>query len=299
MKAPEAVNLHDADTGRDHLSHSSLTVLQACPRKFYLSRVLRLEPIEQSDALSLGSAFQAGVEHRDPQVAASRVLDAARFGLGDMDRAMIHAAIVESACGLYLRLWRDDLEQREFPYRVRLRNPLEGGRYSRTFDLAGVADGVRDHGTHLELVENKLVGQISEQKIAALRLDQQITLACYALWRATGKPVREVRYRFVRKPSIKQRQGESVREFCARIREDYATRPDFYAVEQVLFRDADDLMETEAELWEWADALRRYRRTGAWPKVTQSCSDYGRCEFVPLCSRQPDAETLYRVRETT
>src|SRR5205085_8163396 len=139
----------------------------------------------------------------------------------------------------------------EKEYLVRLRNP-ETGHYSNTFDLHGRADGVIDHGDFLELIEDKLVGALTAQMVKRVRLDRQVSLESYALWRITGKPVRKIRYRHTRQPSIKQKQNESVEDFCQRVLEDYESRPDFYLHEETTYRDADDLLLIEQELWSWA-----------------------------------------------
>jgi hypothetical protein len=100
---------------------------------------------------------------------------------------------------------------KEFGYRVRLRNPYTG-KLSRTFDLLGYADEWRNvQDSHAALVENKLVGQINAASVRKLPLDRQIALECYGTWRATGMEVREVFYRYVKKPSIKQKKDESSR----------------------------------------------------------------------------------------
>jgi hypothetical protein len=210
----------------------------------------------------------------------------------------------------------DQSERREMEYRVQLRSPWTGA-YSRTFDLLGYADGVTEHPArhgpgawgagdpmpgpvgHLSLTENKLVGRITSAQVQKLVLDRQVTLACYGLWRATGLPVTEVRYRYVKKPSIKQTQKESVDQFLARLEADYAERPDFYAHEETLYRTTEDLLRVECEVWEWADQIRRMRRQRIYPRNSSSCDDYGGCDFLPICTNEPDHQSLYRIRETS
>jgi hypothetical protein len=154
-----------------------------------------------------------------------------------------------------------------------------------------------DHGAYLELIEDKLVGRIDPVSVKKVKLDRQVGLESYALWRITGKPVRVIRYRWVKKPSIKQRQSESVEEFIARLTSDYRERPDFYTHEEQTFRSDDDLLLLEAELWEYAEQRRQAVHSGVWPRNTSSCSDYGGCPFIPLCVGDPDAKHLYRRKE--
>jgi hypothetical protein len=284
-------------TGRQHLSHSSLGMQLACQRRYQHAYVDRLEPIRRKSSLSLGSAFAKAVELRQP-AAGAELADGRDEPLEqeEIDRLTVDMAIVESAAAAYLsRYYWDDVVYGAHPagrdknarvteveYLVRLRSPYTGA-YSNTFDLYGRADGVVDHGLFLELTEDKLVGQIDAVSVKKTRGDRQLSLGAYALWRVTGKPVRKVRKRFTKKPQIRQRKGESVAEFCERIRADYRERPDFYMHEETTFRDADDMLDVERSLWDWAEQRRAAARRGFWPMNTDRCHDYGGCDFLDIC----------------
>lgn len=358
LRPSDATNLAGTETGREHLSHTRIGVLQACHRKYELHYEKRLERIDRVESLEMGKAFHKGIELRRPEAAGSEIMlraDEAPSS-GDYDKLKIQAAVVMAATELYLRRWVDpcpgcqgeggypgfegsgewdpcdlcdgttydmgDDETREMEYLVRLRSPWTG-HYSNTFDLKGYADGVIEAPTrtgsiqpppdspyregdvmahtltpgHLELVENKLVGQITNTQIRKLVLDRQVTLASYGLWRATGKPVTKIHYRYVKKPQIRQKQGESVQQFCDRIIADYRSRPDFYSHEETLFRTTEDMLRVECEVWYWAQQLRDLRRQRLYDRNTSSCDDYGGCPYIPVCCGEPDAMALYRVRE--
>jgi hypothetical protein len=364
LRDPDLENLHGQDTGRETLSHTRLSVFLACHRKFELDYIRRLEPIRKARALTLGGAYQKGVEFQDPEAAVLALngheLEKCRCGtpvgqaplvpeLGDCelcdgagytatapdepvrfydqedeDRHRVDEVIVRSASALYLRTYpssRD--EHREFPYRIQLRNPWTGA-YSRTFDLEGYADGLApvtqvggleghhwDQATSWELTENKLVGQLTAIMVKRLPLDRQLALERYAIWRVTGLHVGTVRYRFLKKPSIKQRGGrkkdksdaESLDEFLERLAGDYLERPEFYAPpeENPLWVPHEDLLRIEIELWEWAEDVRaKLRLAGGRQRIfdrnTAHCSEYGGCKFMPICTGDPDAMSLYRER---
>jgi hypothetical protein len=279
----------------------------------------RLEPVSRPAALSMGSAFQKAIELQDPErgrscsTATRWSIEAAALTGGAAaepphfhtqeaeDKHRINQAIVRAAAALYLRRWPSPVgEAREFEYRVRLRSPWTG-RYSQTFDLQGFADGLIDRSdAWLELVENKLVGRIDQITVQRLPLDRQLQLGRYGVWRATGRPVNRVHYRWVKKPSIKQRQGETVDEFTDRLAADYEAREDFYSYEPPpSYITAADLLRIEAELWTWAEQLRALRRQRIYDRNTASCSDFGGCKYVAICSGDPDAEHLYYRREAS
>jgi hypothetical protein len=162
---------------------------------------------------------------------------------------------------------------------------------------------VIDCGGYLELVENKFVGQIDALTIRKLNLDRQLALECYGLWRATGKPVRQVRYRFTRKPSIKPRKAtakkpaESVDEFIERLEADY--RPGAARVLQPRGA-AVPLRPGPARDREEPVDVGGRAAPGAPPRPLRPghlrCSDWGGCPFIPLCVGDPDARSLYQTR---
>jgi hypothetical protein len=299
LRPAEAVNLAGQETGRRTLSHSTLNLWLACPQKFGWAKAERLEPIKESRALSLGRAFHYGIEANSPQAALDFLIRESGHpsSQDEQDQLETNATIVYASAEAYLEKWPAPVnEAREVEYVVRIRNPWTGS-YSRTFDLRGYADGVIDNGDHLELVERKLVGQVSAVSRKKLYLDRQISLACYGLWRATGKPVKVVRYRYVKKPSIRRKQNESQRDFIQRLHDDYRSRPDFYVPEfDPVFRDERDLLRAEAELWRWASDIREGIQAKFFTRNTTHCSDFGGCEFLPLCMGEQGAESLYRVR---
>lgn len=294
----DATNLAGEDTGREHLSASQISTLLACPQKYGFSYDEKLEPIAFRPALSLGRAFQKAIEMDDPEAGVRALWTERTYtSQAEIDQIEKDATIVATAASLYLSRYPvTENSQKEYEYRVRLRNPWTGA-YSRTFDLLGFADELAEEDGDLVLIENKFVGQIGELSIRKLPLDRQISLAAYGIWRATGRPVSKVRYRFTRKPSIRQKKGESVGEYCMRVERDYNERPDFYAEEQVIYRDQAQLLRTEAELWEWAEQVRAARKRSLFTRNTSACHDFGGCEFLPLCLGDPDAASLYQEKQ--
>lgn len=307
LRASDRENLAGQDTGRPAISHTSISMQLNCLRRWGWHYDQRLETIARPRPLGMGRAFHKAIEVGDPQVGANLILETPAFEQADVDQQQVDAVTVRAGARLYLqRFGQLDMgAARELEYRVRLRSPYTGYP-SQTFDLLGYADGVIDHGAHLELVEDKFVGRVDALTVRKLKLDRQVSLECYGLWRATGKPVKVVRYRYIRKPSIQQRGGrkkdksdaETVAEFCDRIESHYADpeRFDFYSHEEALFRSEEDLLLIEQELWDWAEQLRNAKRRDFFARNTSHCSDYGGCPFIPLCVGDPDARSLYRVR---
>lgn len=276
--------------GRATLSHSSLNTQLACHQRYAYEYVDKIEPIVRSAGLRLGGAFSKALETGDPADGVAKLAgEATILTQEDQDKLTTDSAIVTGAATAYLAAY-GRREKREFGYRIRLRNP-DTGAYSRTFDLEGYADGLT---VGWELIEDKFVGQIQQVAIKRLKLDRQLALECYGIWRATGHEVTDVSYRFTRKPSIKQKKDETVDEFAARVEADYKERPEFYLIEEPITRTADDLVRIEAELWQWAEQRRAAQRARIYPRNSSHCHDYGGCPFLPLCVGDPDAPALYK-----
>jgi hypothetical protein len=306
LREPERVNLHGIETGRDHLSHTALTTFLTCQQRWYWDKERRLDTQVTAEPLALGRAFADALEKGDPDLGMRNLLEAAAaereraagnpwLVAPSEQEAEVAATIVWAASRAYLARY-GHTERREVEMRARIRNPTAGGRYSLTHDVVGRVDGLDlDTAT---LIEDKLTGQVQRGSLAArLRLDRQVSIGCYLVWRTTGVEIRDVKYRVTLKPGIRLRQNETHRDFLQRIADDYKGRPDHYLIEEPVTRTRDDYLRLEQELWRWAETVREARRSGVWPRNTGACHEYGGCRYLPLCADEPGAEHQFCVRE--
>jgi hypothetical protein len=301
---PECINLAGVDTGRDHLSPSSLGTQLACLERYRWHYEDRLAPAVKKASLSTGSAFAQALERGDPDHAwtvtmAEQAIHVERAAASPwviaptQETAEIQAQIAREAARAYLARYGQHQQTREVECKARMRNPATGA-YSRTFDVMCIVDALADDNG--EIIEDKLVGEIPRKDADfLLKLDRQVGIETYLVWRTTGVNPR-VRYRWTLKPAIRRRQSETHDEYLVRIAFEYATRPDHYLAEGTPSRSPQDFLRLEAELWQYADQLRAARRAGVWPRNPASCRDYGGCAFLPLCSGEPGARTQFVVR---
>jgi hypothetical protein len=309
LRDPELVNLAGEDTGRGHLSHSSLSTLLACQQRAYWHYEQRMRPAVTKTSLALGRAFAEALEVGDPDHAYHVVTSEAEaeraaangspwIVVPDEQDVEVGAQIAREAARCYLNQYGTHDGTRELELRARIRNPAENGRYSLTHDLVGRVDSVDlDAGL---LIEDKLVGQVDRKRLAQrLRLDRQVSIGCYLIWRTTGVEIERVDYRVTLKPAIRLRKGETHDEYLVRIAAEYATRPEHYLISEPVTRSTDDYLRLEQELWRWAETVRDARRDGVWPRNTGACMDFGGCQFLALCSREPGAELQYRQEPVT
>ena len=304
LRDPELVNLVGEETGRDHLSHSSLSTLLACQQRFHWHYDERLRPAVTKPSLALGRAFAHALEVNDPDEAYLMVKRDAEVereaaegnpwivAPGE-DEVAAGAQTAREAARCYLTAYGFHGTTREMELRARIRNPAENGRYSLSHDLLGRVDAVDlEHGV---MIEDKLAGQVQRGNLASrLRLDRQVSIGCYLIWRCTGVEIREVQYRITLKPAIRQRKDEAHDDYLVRIAYEYHTRADHYLICEPVTRDRDDYLRLEQELWRWAETVRDARRDGVWPRNTAACLDYGGCSFLAACSREPGWEHQFQ-----
>lgn len=306
LRPPEGVNLADVDTGREHLSPSSISTQLACAERFRWHYVERLEPVVQAPSLGMGKAFAVALEHGRPELGASlieaawQVLNADYGGnpwvvLPTEAQAETEATIVRAASKAYLEFYGFE-SRREVTLRQVLRNPATG-RSSRTFDVTCRIDALADDGA---IIEDKFTGQIPRTNADQLAaLDRQFSIESYLAWRCTGEVPPNGLYRWTLKPQIRRRQAESHALYLTRIEADYEARPEHYLLESQPTRTPEDFLRLERELWDWAEQRRTARRAGIYPRNTSSCQDYGGCRFLPLCAREPGAIHSFRNRDET
>jgi hypothetical protein len=237
----------------------------------------------------------------------------------EVDELVVEQAKMEVMVAAYLERYGYG-PRREVEFYLPLFNPYTGGR-SRSFDLAGKLDGLTVIGDkRARIIEDKLMAQIQKAMIDRLPLDSQSSEYVDALairgWSA------DVAYRHTRWPGInptkekippeftpsgapskaKYVPPESIPDFKDRLANDVASRIDFYFDEQIVFYPVEHLDDYRAGRYGVAIQImnaRRLEKTAgfhmAYPMNPSRCWEYGGCEFIPLCTKQPDAIHRYQV----
>jgi len=282
------------------LTNSIMSDFLQCARRGYYQIVCNLKRAE-TPALRMGSIVHEGIEKQDPDIADEYYdLDEATHQQ-EYDSKVKELCIVKELIKGALEHWFNNGNEvliAEMEFALPIINPKSGYK-SRTFYLAGKIDGLEiDERGKIWLIEYKTTGQsIDRRYVDKLDLDMQATIYYYA----AEKYVREtydqslegILYRVMRKPSIRQRQHETLYDYIERLQHDYATRPDFYFSEIAVPRKQKDLTQFQQHLWECTLMLMYMRRNNIWPMNTAACNDFGGCDFKPLCLQVPDAEYTF------
>lgn len=262
-----------------------------CPYRYKLRYVDNLTLAVKKESLWIGGLYASGRELGLDAVYAEldKVLP---FDQQEADKTAVQRSMLTGMLLGSETAFEDPPDaEREPEWLNPLINP-DSGRASRSIQLAGKADSLIHRNGQSIVVEEKTTGQISEVDIRKLPLDQQVMNEVVNLELSRNIHVSEVWYRYIRKPSIRQKKDETVQQFCDRLEQDYIDRPEFYFLEERLIYDSSQLLEYSRGLWAFGKILLYSINNNYWPRNTSRCSDWGSCEYLPLCSGQ-DCEGMY------
>lgn len=246
------------------LSISRIKLFKSCRRAYQLHYVEGLTPVNTSEALETGLNYHERIEelYKDGGV-----------DITDLSKEAAMAAA-------YMKYI--------YP-KFRMRVPEEWISYPIGDDtLIGRADGIAEDG---RLVEHKTTSsEITEEYEYDLQWDEQ--MLAYMLM--TG--AREIWYTVCRKPTIRQKKGETDEEFFDRMIAWYEEDTESKIRCMLLTRTDEEVAEFEQELkkmvFEMNHASNFYRNTG-------NCKRWGRrCEYASVCLHyDPEQEYVEFTKE--
>jgi hypothetical protein len=273
------------------LTHSAISTFD-CPMKFKLRQVDRLRPRIKREGLAVGGLYHIGRELGE-DVMLDRLDEYLPLDQYDADKQMINRAILLGMLRAAESWFDNPAEMEHEPeWLLPIINP-DTGRQSKKFLTGGKADGIGWDGLIWCVIEEKTTAQRwSKSDIDKLPLDRQVLNEVSNLQRARNITVSQVRYRYILKPYIKQKQTESTRQYCDRVMEDYAERPEFYLHEERLYVEQERVIEWERDLWRLAQVIDHTQKHNAWYRNTSRCAEWGGCSYLPIC-RGEDIEGMY------
>jgi hypothetical protein len=215
--------------------------------------------------------------------------------------------LAEQTLPWYFQYWYRDFEELkwealESEFRVPLTVTSLGSQITRTTFIRGKIDGIFRFAKRmkmLRLLETKTRSHIDAGTIAdVLPYEWQVNIYLTATKMKTGKNPGGVLYNMIRRPQLRQKKGESLRDFATRISNDINKRPDFYFVRLELAVSADDLAKFQGELHQiTGDFLDWWHgRQGHYKESGHCVTRYGTCPMLPICGRND--YTRHYKRET-
>ena len=235
------------------ISISGLRLFKACRRAYDLKYNEGLYPVVTADALVVGSNYHEKIESL---YKTGMILNP--------DYSKESAMAAAYAKYIYPKFKVKAVEEW-------FEKPLLTGDV-----LVGRLDGIAEDGC---IVEHKTTsGEITEEYEFNLQWDEQIL--AYML--ATGS--RKVWYTVCRKPTIRQKKGESEEEFFERMVAWYDEDTDSKIRVLQIERTDEEVDEFERELCKMAAEIDNARVTQNYYRNTSYCTRWGRrCEYASVC----------------
>jgi hypothetical protein len=280
------------------LTYSRIKSRKNCPMAEHIRYELGLAPKQKKGSFALGSAVHRGLETNSIEEAMAIFSDTFPSTQEEQDKLEINKAIVQAMLGGYFQrfgVWPDDT-RKESKFSIPIINPETGAR-SRSFELQGKIDAITAIDGQNWIVEYKTASQINDDYFNRIELDEQVSTYMYAAQKFFEIPIVGIIYRVLKKPSIRQKKTESLEQFCQRLAQDYLNRPEFYFFEGKFYRSQEDLVQYEKELWAFTKQYLYERNHGIHCKNASRCTDFGRCEYMPICLQEADWELIYEKRE--
>ena len=230
------------------VSISRVKLFKACRRAYELKYIHGLEPVKKADALVTGGNYHEKLE--------------ALYRDGDFDASDLSK---ESAMATAYK-------KHIYPkFRVECVESWESCPLG-SHTLIGRVDGL---SADAKLVEHKTTSLDPAEYIYNLQWDEQIL----AYMGMTG--TREVYYTICRKPTIRQKKGESDEEFFNRMVEWYDVDTDRKIAVELISRTDEDV---EAFMKELTSTVDDMENPVCMYKNTNYCHSWGRmCEYAPVC----------------
>ncbi len=279
------------------VTQSMMSTMMRCEEK---ARLRYLEELVSPDPpppwLSVGSAVHKGFEVGSADAAEEMLRKdrgpawtEAEVAALELDCAKVRAMVSGG-----LKLWDHWPSLAEVQFRIPFTNPATG-RASTKHTLEGVFDGVFPGGPP-RLLEIKTTSRLDSSYLERLDLDWQVSAYLAVASVMYQARVREMVYRVIRKPSIKQRKTETLEEYTERVASDYEDRPEFYFEEVLITRTDQQIERWWYEAWEMHERILRIENGGMTVRNSGHCLDFGRCTYFDLC-RGVVGPSAFRVKE--
>jgi len=250
-----------------------------------------LKPVEESPALRIGSAVHYGLHYHylfeTSDIAVTQFYKQVVASCTVLDIVGIETEqqLVSAMLNGYQNYYADE------KLTVLASEQTIKTQINRDIWFAGKIDMIAEIDGGKWLFEHKTAGSIENGYFEKLAIDPQITGYLYL---ATQKypDVRGAVYNVLRKPSIRQKQNETIEEFHQRMKQDYLDRPEFYFQRRDVVRNDRELAEFPDYVKNITDEIRYHRNF--FPRNPGQCNLYGSCAFRSLCVEySPELASTY------
>lgn len=251
------------------ITTSQIRAFKSCRRLYELQYVERLKPKVEPEYLSIGSSYHRLVEN---------II---------LDKASTESTIAG--------IMADQFRNKILPLLPRISKVEHEFKVNigRSKFLIGKIDAISDDGTPIE--HKTTSDTIDEKYIYRLNWDDQVTNYLLALSLERKQIINKVIYTVIKKPTIRQKQNETIEEYLARCvawyEEDTAGKVATFTV----IRSKDELAAKQSELVEMCKEIKKCK---CFYRNPSHCSIIG-CSYASIClSYTPETGAVDYVKKT-
>ena len=174
----------------------------------------------------------------------------------------------------------------EQKFSMPLTNP-KTNKVAHKVKLRGVIDKIVKVGNSIWVIDHKSTSRMPNRDVLSLSSQGDIYLDYVS--QKYGN-LKGVIWDYIKKPSIKQKQKETIEEYFERLKLDVESRPEFYFEQFQIKRYKSDLDESKLDIWQTNKLLLVCKNNDLYPKYTNSCQSFWACDYLPICNNGFDEE---------
>lgn len=291
-----------ADVGRQPLaldnSQTNIGDYQKCPKYYMLTVVAGYFPKIENKNLRMGHAYHLGQDVRHKHEVKRAEVEISKYYGGlfplfcDEDWFSTEAYDTEIMTVISMMKhspWdMGEVMESEKEFYVPIESLGLTSKYVRQF--CGKIDGVVQNKVgKLMLIDWKTQSRETLLSAEVVERNLQASFYFHVARRMNWWPVEGMQFRYITKPTIRQRKKESLAEFRERIDECYRTREDYYS-EVDTYRDPND-MRWFTNMQHTLDQIDYSIDNNAWVEHYHTCEGYygGGCRYLPICQEETGA----------
>ena len=267
-----------------------------CRENFYLSEVLCLEPRIRRKQLDLGSAFHKGVNYYKKGFSTEECLAEADKYFAELtpetqeeqNQILIGRQMVFAMLNGYFNKYQ--MMPKMFAVEKPISVVMEGfyaNKKKYDLRLIGTPDDIEQDDKGFWIGEEKTASRLEEDYVGRLPLDFQITFYFLLAQHYYRRKFQGVNYRITRVSSLQLKKKQTLEQYLLEISNDYLERPEWYYVNEKLYRSQDDIEQFRSFLlMQMADLLNCYKN-GYWYPNTSRCTTMG-CWYIKYCANRTD-----------
>lgn len=139
------------------------------------------------------------------------------------------------------------------------------------------------------IAEVKYTADISQNFKFDVEMSPQTLVYLIGYYEQYSKGDREVvtMFDYIRKPGIRLRRAESLRQYMQRCIDEYKNRPEHYFHRAFIRRSSADILRFKQELIGMVRAEQFVESRNLWYRNRKACNARGRCPFFDICAFGP------------